>query len=115
MIIFEKNFTTMAKICYTIGEVAGILGESTSAVRFWSNTYPDLINPMRNKKGNRLFSADDVETFKKLHYYIKDRGMTLEGAAKALRGNASGEDNRADILLRLKNVREMLQQVHDEI
>ena len=105
----------MAKICYTIGEVAEILGESTSAVRFWSNTYPELINPMRNKKGNRLFSPEDVETFKKLHYYIKDRGMTLEGAAKAMRKNTTGEDTRADVLLRLKNVRDMLQQIHDEI
>ena len=105
----------MTKICYTIGEVAEILGESTSLVRFWANTFPELINPMRNKKGNRLFSPADVETFKKLHFYIKDRGMTLEGAAKAMRKGADSADNRADIALRLKNIRDMLQTVHDEI
>ena len=105
----------MAKICYTIGEVAGILGESTSLVRFWANTFPELINPMRNKKGNRLFSPADVETFKKLHFYIKERGMTLEGAAKAMRQNTGASDNRADVALRLKTIRDMLQQVHDEI
>lgn len=116
MIIFEEIFTLyMAKICYTIGEVAEILGESTSAVRFWANTYPDLINPMRNKKGNRLFSPDDVETFKKLHYYIKERGMTLDGAGKMLKNKAEGGDNRAQVALRLKEIRDMLQQVHDEI
>ncbi|MBO4558271.1 MAG: MerR family transcriptional regulator [Bacteroidales bacterium] len=104
----------MAKICYTIGEVAEILGESTSLVRFWANTYPDAIKPSRNKKGNRLFSPDDVETFKKLHLYIKDRGMTLEGAGKMIKSNAEG-DARADIALKLKNIRDMLQQVHDEI
>lgn len=105
----------MAKICYTIGEVADILGESTSAVRFWANTYPDLINPMRNKKGNRLFSPDDVETFKKLHFYIKEKGMTLEGAGKMLKNNTDGVDTRAEVALRLKQIRDMLQQVHDEI
>lgn len=105
----------MAKICYTIGEVADILGESTSAVRFWANTYPDLINPMRNKKGNRLFSPNDVETFKKLHFYIKEKGMTLEGAGKMLKNNADGVDTRAEVALRLKQIRDMLQQVHDEI
>jgi len=104
----------MEKVCYTIGEVASILGESTSLVRFWANTYPELISPMRNKKGNRLFSPADVETFKKLHFYIKDQGMTLEGAGKIMKNNSQG-DNRADVALRLKKVRDMLQQVHDEI
>ena len=105
----------MAKICYTIGEVAEILGESTSLVRFWANTFTEHIHPNRNKKGNRLFTPEDVETFKKLHFYIKEQGMTLEGAGKVLRGNLEGGDVRADVALRLKNIRNMLQQVHDEI
>lgn len=104
----------MEKICYTIGEVAEIIGESTSLVRFWANTFPELINPRRNKKGNRLFSPSDVETFKKLHFYIKEQGMTLEGAAKVMKNNSLG-DNRADVAMRLKSIRDMLQQVHDEI
>lgn len=104
----------MEKICYTIGEVAEILGENTSLVRFWANTFPELINPRRNKKGNRLFSPDDVETFKKLHFYIKEQGMTLDGAAKVMKNNTQG-DNRADIALRLKGIRDMLQGIYDEI
>ncbi len=112
--LITKKDIAMAKMCYTIGEVAEILGESTSLVRFWANTFPELINPMRNKKGNRLFSPDDVETFKKLHMYIKERGMTLEGAAKVMKNNSQG-DNRADVALRLKGIRDMLQQIHDNI
>ena len=49
----------LEKLYYTIGEVAEILGESTSLVRFWANSFPDFIKPARNKKGNRLFSAQD--------------------------------------------------------
>lgn len=104
----------MEKIIYTIGEVAEILGESTSLVRFWANTFPELINPRRNKKGNRLFSKEDVETFKKLHFYIKERGMTLDGAAKVMKGTTEG-DNRADVALRLKGIRDMLQNLHDSL
>ena len=40
--------------------------------------------------------------------------MTLDGAAKVMKNNAQG-DNRSDVLLRLKNIRDMLQSVHDEI
>lgn len=105
----------MAKISYTIGEVAALLGESVSLVRFWSDTYPEFIHPNRNKKGNRLFTPEDVENFKKLHLFIKDRGMTLDGARKMMKGSVDGSDNKADVALRLQNLRDMLQQIHDEI
>ena len=52
----------MEKYLYTIGEVAEILGESTSLVRFWANEFPKFIKPERNAKGNRLFKKEDVET-----------------------------------------------------
>ena len=36
----------MDKLYYTIGETAEILGESTSLVRFWSNSFPsDILSP----------------------------------------------------------------------
>ena len=53
----------MDKIFYSIGEVAEILGESVSLVRFWSNSFPAFIKPDRNAKGNRRFSPEDLETF----------------------------------------------------
>ena len=43
----------MAKLLYTMGEVAETLGESTSAVRYWSNYFDKFIKPSRNAKGNR--------------------------------------------------------------
>ena len=51
----------MEKLYYTIGEAAEILGESTSLVRFWSNSFPKYIKPKRNAKGNRLFTAEDMD------------------------------------------------------
>ena len=45
----------MDKLYYTIGEVSELLGETTSLVRFWSNSFPKYIKPKRNAKGNRLF------------------------------------------------------------
>ena len=77
----------MEKYFYTVGEVADILGESTSLVRFWANEFPKFIRPQRNAKGNRLFSKDDVETFKHIHLLVKVEGLTLEGAAKRLKGD----------------------------
>ena len=44
----------MDKLYYTIGEVSEILGESSSLVRFWTNSFSRYLKPKRNDKGNRL-------------------------------------------------------------
>ena len=76
----------MEKLFYTVGEVAEMIGESTSLVRFWANEFPKFIKPQRNGKGNRLFTREDVETIKHIHLLVKVDCHTLEGAAKRLKG-----------------------------
>ena len=55
------------KLYYSIGEVAEILGESTSLVRFWSDSFPEFVRPQRNKKGNRKFTPADVKGQQEVH------------------------------------------------
>lgn len=100
---------------YTIGEVAKILGENTSLVRFWSTTFSDFIKPARNKKGNRLFTADDLANFKIIHHLVKERGMTLEGAGKRMRDNKEGEDKTVDIIASLNNIKKQLLEIKEMI
>ena len=105
----------MEKYFYTIGEVAEILGESTSLVRFWANEFPKFITPQRNAKGNRLFSKEDVETFKHIHVLVKVDGLTLEGAAKQLKGERKGVINKARVLESLKDIRQQLAEIRSEL
>jgi len=103
------------KLYYTIGEVAEILDENTSLVRFWSQKFPEFIKPARNKKGNRLFTADDLANFKVIYYLVKERGMTLDGAAKRMKDNKSGEDRRVDVITTLNKVKERLLEISDSL
>ncbi len=105
----------MEKYLYTIGEVAEILGESTSLVRFWANEFPKFIRPERNAKGNRLFKKEDVETFKYIHMLVKVEGLTLEGAAKRLRGDRKEVISKAKILDTLKSIRAQLTEIRSEL
>ncbi len=105
----------MNKLFYSIGEVAEILGESTSLVRFWSNSFPRYIKPKRNNKGNRLFTPEDVETFKQIHVLVKTEGLTLEGAAKSLREDRKGATEKAKILSSLKAVRSQLLEIRKSL
>ena len=105
----------MEKYLYTIGEVAEILGESTSLVRFWANEFPKFIKPQRNAKGNRLFTKEDVETFKHIHLLVKVEGLTLEGAAKRLRGEKKNVINKTKVLDSLKDIRQQLSEIRAEL
>ncbi|MDD4479983.1 MAG: MerR family transcriptional regulator [Bacteroidales bacterium] len=105
----------MEKMYYTIGEVAEMLGENTSLIRFWSTTFSDFIKPVRNKKGNRLFTSQDVAAYKIIHHLVKDRGMTLEGARKRMHDNKDGEDRTVDIIASLNRIKSQLVEIRDMI
>ena len=105
----------MEKYLYTIGEVAEMLGESTSLVRFWATEFAKFIKPQRNAKGNRLFTKEDVETFKHIHLLVKVEGLTLEGAAKRLKGDRKDVINKAKVLESLKNIRQQLAEIKEDL
>lgn len=98
----------MAKLLYSMGEVAGILGESTSAVRYWSNYFEKFIKPARNAKGNRLFHPEDVETLQQVQFLLKKQGMTLDGAAARLTEDRRSVEKRVKALNSLKEIRAQL-------
>ena len=103
------------KLYYTIGEVSQELDVNASLVRFWAGKFPEFIKPARNKKGNRLFTARDLANFKVIYYLVKERGMTLEGAAKRMKDNITGEDRRVEVISRLTAIKEKLLGISEEL
>ena len=87
-----------------------------SLIRYWGTRFAAL-RPKRNKKGNRMFTSEDIETLKLIHHLVKERGMTLDGARKALRAERvvarSESSAEMELLERLQAVRAMLVQVRD--
>ena len=103
------------KLYYFIGEVAELLGESTSLVRFWTDSFSNFVRPERNAKGDRKYTPKDIENLRIIHHLVKDKKMTLEGAAARMKGNKEGLDNRAEVVQRLKGIKEMLQDIAKSI
>ncbi len=98
----------MAKMIYTMGEVAQLLGEQTSAVRYWSNYFDKFVKPRRNAKGNRMYHPEDVETLQQIQFLLKNQGLTLEGAKQRLTENRRSVDRRVKALNELKEIRAQL-------
>jgi DNA-binding transcriptional MerR regulator len=80
-----KEYDT-PKLYYTIGEVSELFVVNTSLIRFWEKEF-DVIKPKKNKKGNRLFTPEDIANFIVIYNLVKEQGFTLEGAKKYLKEN----------------------------
>lgn len=100
----------LEKRYYSIGEVAEIMEVNTSLVRFWEKEF-DILKPKRNKKGNRLFTQKDLANLKLIYHLVKERGFTLEGAKTKLRENKDDTARVADVVERLKTIRQALMDI----
>ena len=104
------------KLFYSMGEVAEMFDVNPSLLRYWEEQFPTL-RPKRNKKGNRHYSPQDLEQIKTIYHLVKERGMKIEGAKKALREQRrSGEVNRnAELMERLQRIRALLEEVREDL
>ena len=56
-----------------------------------------------------------METFKHIHLLVKVEGLTLEGAAKRLRGERKDVINKTKVLESLKGIRQQLAEIRAEL
>lgn len=95
------------KMFYTIGEVANMFEVNTSLIRYWEKEF-DILKPKKNKKGNRLFTQQDLENLKIIHHLVKERGFTLDGAKKKMKENKEDVINEREIIDHLLQVKSFL-------
>jgi len=111
MSLRKKEIT---KLFYSIGEVAEMFEVNTSLIRFWEKEF-DIIQPKKNKKGNRLFTPKDIKHFQIIFRLVKHQGYTLEGAKKALKEQKKTLINQNDLLIKLKSIKAELTQIQDKL
>ncbi|MFA9390875.1 MAG: MerR family transcriptional regulator [Prolixibacteraceae bacterium] len=102
------------KLYYSISEVAEMFEVNTSLIRYWENEF-DSIKPHKNKKGNRMFTKEDIDDVRLVYYLVKERGMTLKGAQQKIKANKGDTIQEHQIVSRLKSIREMLIEIRDEL
>jgi len=102
------------KLYYSISEVANMFDVNTSLIRYWEKEF-DIIKPQKNRKGNRLFTQKDIEHFHLIYHLVKERGMTLKGARKKIKDNKEDLDNNIEVVSRLKDIRQLLVEMKEEL
>lgn len=83
-ILFQKQY-------YSIGEVAGMFKVNTSLIRFWENEF-DILEPRKNRKGDRFFKPSDVKNLQLIHDLLRRRKFTIEGAKDYLKKNKQAQE-----------------------
>lgn len=87
----EISENQLTKLYYTIGEVSTMFDVNPSLIRFWEKEFT-IIQPKKNKKGNRLFTPKDILNFNKIYHLVKEQGFTLDGARNALKNKTIVEE-----------------------
>jgi DNA-binding transcriptional MerR regulator len=96
------------KLFYKMGEVSKMIGVPASMLRFWEKEFDCLKNLNKNRKGDRLYTAQNIEDLKTIHYLVKEKGYTLQGANEYMLGNRNVTDKNVEMLKSLEKIKAFL-------
>ena len=105
---------SIEKQYFTIGEVAAQFKVAESLVRFWETEFDDL-HTRRSKKGNRLYTPQDIEIFRTIYHLVKERGYTIPGARDMLKQKGPQLKEKIDVVQALEKVRAFLVSLKKEV
>jgi DNA-binding transcriptional MerR regulator len=81
-----KSIGEVAKILNLVNKKKGTL--NTHTVRFWEKEFKQ-IKPKIFSGNRRYYNKETIEVLKKVKYFLKDKGMTINGVKKLLNTNKS--------------------------
>ena len=102
------------KTYYTINEVAEMFDVNASLLRYWEKEFTQ-IKPYKNKKGDRRFTRQDIETIRKIYILTKEKGYTLQGAKDVLKQDKKEENTNKEVVKRLKKLKERLLEIQESL
>lgn len=88
-ILFQKQY-------YSIGEVSKWFRVNQSLIRYWETEF-DILEPRKNRKGDRFFRPIDVKNLVLIHDLLRRRKFTIEGAKDFLKKNKKPDEKFAMI------------------
>ncbi|MBC8315743.1 MAG: MerR family transcriptional regulator [Bacteroidetes bacterium] len=102
------------KLYYSIGEVAELFEVNASLIRYWEKEF-DILKPMKNKKGNRQFTKEDLDNLRIIYHLVKERGYTLQGAKEKIRQNRDDLARNVEIVDTLTHLKEFLLELKKDL
>lgn len=84
---------------YSIGEVCEMLDLKSHVLRYWETQFPEL-SPTKNRAGNRVYQARELEMIALIRRLVYEERYTIEGARRRVgemkaEGCAAEQSSRA--------------------
>ena len=107
----------------TIGEVAKILGLNsqkkkmiqTHTIRYWEKEFKQIKPKILNGK-RRYYDTKNIELLKKVHFLLKEQGMTINGVKKILDNKEPLKlDESLNHSIKAKNLKNKLKKISNII
>lgn len=108
------NDDDISKMYYSMGEVSAMFGVKQSLLRFYENEFK-ILQPKKNKKGNRYFTPEDLENFKIIFHLINDKGYTIQGAKDHMKNNMGDTRDNQRVINSLESMKKFLLEVRDQL
>lgn len=103
------------KLYHSIGEVAEMFDVPETLLRYWEKVFPEYISPQKAGRNIRQYRKEDIEQIRIIYHLVKEKGMTLSGARQAIQKNKTGVVQTAEVVTRLKQIREELVNMKNEL
>ncbi|UYQ93088.1 MerR family transcriptional regulator [Chitinophaga horti] len=113
-IIQEIDKLKLDKLYYPISEVANMFRVNTSLIRYWENEF-DILQPKKNRKGDRLFRPEDIQNLKLIYHLLRERKYTIEGAKQKLREDRKVAARNFEMVQSLLKVKGFLSELKDQL
>jgi len=104
----------LSKHYYTTTEVAEMFDVSSSLIRYWENEF-SFLRPGKNTKGERRFTKKNIEQIGIIYHLVKEKGFTLDGAAKEISSRKVYYKERNEVLKKLRRMRDQLSIMKEDI
>ncbi len=102
------------KLYYSIGEVAEQFNVAPSLIRFWETEF-DILQPKKNRKGNRQFTKEDIDQIRLIYHLVKEKGFTLSGAKEMLKQDAMAIKDKMEMIDSLRGIRGFLTEIREKL
>ena len=106
----ENSKLPEGKFYYSISEVSDYFGVTHATLRHWEASF-DCISPRKTSRGDRIYSANDIEDIRLIYTLLKEQKYTIKGAQEYLKTSRRSLTNRLTALSTLRAVRNELEKL----
>jgi DNA-binding transcriptional MerR regulator len=96
--LFEEP--VVAREYYSIGDVCDLTGLKPHVLRYWETQF-EILNPSKNRAGNRIYRSREVELILLVKHLLYDKKFTIDGARqhlKELRKGGTLDEGRSRVV-----------------